>query len=107
MSKATYKLSMIDNQMYCKTNGQFARHLKHYNLDYREYFEQYETGITPLCYCGKPLTFYQKIENYANSCGDPICVGKSISLTKQQWNDSKKKEDSKNKRAAAAQRTKE
>jgi hypothetical protein len=98
---------LIDSQLYCKTNGQFARHLKHHALEYKEYFEIYETGVTPLCYCSKPLTFYQKTETYANSCGNPTCVGKSVSLTKQQWTDSEKKKDSENKRSAAAQRTSE
>lgn len=107
MSKATYKISKIDRQTYCKTNGHFARHLKSFGLTYKEYFETYEAGVTPLCYFCKPLTFYQKTESYANSCGDPGCVGKSISLTKQQWSDAKKKEDSENKKVAAAQRTAE
>lgn len=107
MSKATYKISKLDNGRYCKTNGHFARHLKANGFTYQEYFEMYETRVTPLCYCCKPLTFYQKSETYANSCGDPKCVGKNVSATKQAWDEEKRAEDSANKKLAAATRTEE
>lgn len=104
---ATYIISKIDNNSYCKTNGQFARHIKQNNLTYKEYYELYVTKITPLCYCLKPLTFYQKTETYANSCGNPKCVGKFVSKTKQQWTEKEKHQDSANKKKAAESRTQE
>lgn len=102
-----YIESKIDNKKYCKTNGQFTRHLRSNKITYKEYFEKYVTGHTPLCKCGSPLSFYQKTESYANSCGNPICVGNNVSATKQSWTADQKKADSANKRAAAKLKTPE
>jgi hypothetical protein len=107
MKQTIYITSQIDNQSYCKTNGQFTRHLRKHNLTYKDYYEIYETQITPLCGCLKPLTFYQKTESYANSCGDVVCVGKSVSITKQAWIEEQRQQDSKNKKLSAAQKTSE
>lgn len=107
MKQTIYITSKIDNQSYCKTNGQFTRHLRKHDLTYKDYYEIYETQITPLCSCLKPLTFYQKSESYANSCGDPKCVGTSVSATKQGWTDEQRQQDSINKSKAAAKRTPE
>ena len=107
MSNAQYIESKLDNKVYCKTNGQFTRHLKHNNLTYQEYYETYVTGITPLCYCNRPLSFYQKNESYAKSCGMDECIGKSISKAKQSWDYEQRLEDSKNKKLAALNRTSE
>lgn len=105
MSDAKYIESIIDGKTYCKTNGQFSRHLKTYNLSTKDYYEMYITGVTPLCSCNKPLTFYAKNETYANSCGNVKCVGKSVSATKQSWTIEQKIADSAAKKAAAAMRT--
>lgn len=105
MSDTKYIKSKIDNNIYCKTNGQFTRHINSSGLTYKDYFELYVTGITPLCYCGKPKTFYQKTETYANSCGSPECVGKTISNTKSQWTVEQKLQDSINKKQAAKLKT--
>ena len=102
-----YITSQIDNKDYCKINGQFTRHLKNNNLTYQEYYETYITKINPTCYCGKSLTFYQKNHLYANSCGNPTCVGKLVSNTKKSWSDDKRKQDSENKQKSAASRTNE
>lgn len=107
MSGTLYIESKLDNKSYCKTNGQFTRHLKHNNLSYQEYFETYISGFTPLCTCYKPLAFYQKTESYANSCGDVTCVGKSVSATKQSWTIAQKEADSNNKKKAALSKTDE
>lgn len=107
MSTAKYLVSKIDGNTYCKSNGQFARHIKNYGLSYREYYEKFVTGVERLCNCGKPLTFYQKNETYANSCGDPKCVGRSVSKTKKTWDADKRSLDSRNKKAAAAKKTQE
>ena len=106
MSGAVYQESMIDGQIYCRSNGQFTKHLRKYGLSYRQYYEKYVTGIEKLCYCGQPATFYQKNHSYAESCGDPGCVGKSVAKTKQTWSEEKKKTDSENKKTAARARTK-
>lgn len=95
----------MDSKQYCKTNGQFTRHLRDNNLTYQLYFETYVSGYTPLCLCGKPLTFYQNSETYANSCGDATCVGRSVSASKSQWTVEEKHRDSVNKKLAAARRT--
>lgn len=105
MSKTKYITSKIDNQSYCKTNGQFTRHLQNHNHTYQSYYETHVTGISPLCYCLKPLTFYQKDESYADSCGDPVCVGKTISNVKKNWSTEQIEKDRHNKCLAAQSRT--
>lgn len=100
MSNAIYIVSKIDNNRYCKTNGQFTRHLWNHNMTYQEYYEKYITGIERKCNCGNPLTFYQQNHTYANSCGDKQCIGKLISITKQNWSDEQKAKDSANKIAS-------
>jgi len=105
MSGAKYIKSVIDGNTYCKTNGQFSRHLKNNNLTYQNYYEKYVTGTSPTCGCGKSLSFYQKNQSYANSCGDPLCVGKTISRTKRDWHIDKREKDSQNKKLAASRRT--
>jgi hypothetical protein len=105
MNNTNYITSKIDQKSYCKSNGQFTRHLRQHNITYQGYYELYETGICMLCYCQKSLTFYQKSNSYANSCGDPICVGKTISATKQNWTTKQRELDSKHKKIAASNRT--
>jgi hypothetical protein len=105
MSNTKYITSKIDNNRYCKTNGQFSRHLSNNGLTYKDYFEMFITGVTPLCYCGKPKSFYQKTESYANSCGSSKCVGKTVSNSKSQWTKEQKLQDSVNKKQAAKLKT--
>lgn len=105
MNEAQYITSKIDNNQYCKDNGHFTRHIRKNGLTYKEYYETYITGFTPLCCCTKPLTFYQKTESYANSCGNPKCVGKNVSKTKSYWDAKKKKQDSDNKKIVASLRS--
>ena len=107
VNTAIYIESKIDGISYCKTNGQFTRHLRKNNLTYRDYYEKYITRNSPKCSCGERLAFYQKTESYANSCGGPECRGKNISNTKQNWTTGQKAIDSENKKKAAATRTKE
>jgi hypothetical protein len=107
VSKTIYVISKIDNKKYCKTNGQFTRHLCANNMAYQYYYETYITGFTPLCSCNKPLTLYQKNNEYANSCGNPQCVGKSISNAKQSWSAEQKLADSTAKKRAFMLRTPE
>lgn len=106
VSKTSYIKSKLDNQSYCKTNGQFARHLRLHNLTNREYYETYISGYTPLCYCCKPVTYYRD-GKYAKSCGDPCCVGTTIKQVKSAWTDNRKLEDSMNKKKAALLKTPE
>jgi len=107
MSDTKYIQSKIDNNSYCKTNGQFTRHISNNGLTYKDYFEIYVTGVTPLCYCGKARTFYQKTETYANSCGAPSCVGRTVSNSKSRWTEEQKLQDSTNKKQAAKLKTTE
>ena len=104
---AIYETSKIDNEKYCKSNGQFTKHLKQHSYTYQSYYEEYITGISPKCRCGLSLTFYQHTHTYANSCGAPKCVGKSVSETKQNWTDEQRHADSENKSNAASKRTPE
>ena len=105
VSAAIYLESKIDGKSYCKTNGQFTRHLRQHSLTYQEYYEKYVTGVSPKCYCGEPLTLYQKTDTYANSCGNPVCVGKTISVSKSNWSTEERLLDSENKKRSAAKRT--
>lgn len=107
VSVAIYIESKIDGKSYCKTNGQFTRHLRQHNLTYQDYFEKYITRTNPKCSCGERLAFYQKTESYASSCGQPCCRGKSISNTKKTWLAEQKERDRANKKKAAAGRSKE
>lgn len=103
--KTKYIESKIDNTLYCKVNGQFTRHLKSNGLTYRDYYEIYVTGFTPLCCCGIKLSFYSTTDSYANSCGDPICVGKVVSSVRQNRPSEIKQQQSINYRAAQARKT--
>ncbi len=103
--EATYLISLIDGNRYCKSNGQFTRHLRENGYSYQEYYETFVTGIERKCYCGKPLTFHQSHSVYANSCGNPKCVGVTISQVKQNWTEEQKISDSINKSAAMQART--
>lgn len=105
VSATQYIKSKLDSNVYCKTNGQFTRHLRDNNLTYQSYFETYVSGYTPLCLCGKSMAFYQKSETYANSCGQAKCVGDSVRITKSKWSTEQKISDSANKKTAAALKT--
>lgn len=105
MGKAIYIKSKIDGNNYCKSNGQFTRHLKHHSLTYRQYYERYVTGIVMKCGCGKLKTFYQPTETYANSCGNPVCIGELIKETKANWTTEQRLSDAVNKKKWAASRT--
>jgi len=105
MSDANYVISKIDNKNYCVSNGQFTKHLRTNQLTYQAYYEKYITGTIKLCSCSKPLTFYQKNHTYASSCGNPVCVGKTIAKSKQLWTDEQKLSDSANKKKAANAKT--
>lgn len=107
MGTAIYIKSKIDGNEYCKSNGQFTRHLKKHDLTYQAYYEKYITKTKMKCQCGKSLTFYQQTETYANSCGDSVCIGKLIKGTKANWSEEQRLKDSTNKKKHAATRTKE
>lgn len=107
MTQAIYLISLIDGIKYCKSNGQFTRHLRKNNLTYQQYYEKYITGIEEKCnHCGDSKILNQNTHAYSRSCGDPACVGKEISLIKQSWSEEKKKSDSDNKKAAQKRKTK-
>lgn len=107
MSDTKYIESKIDGEVYCKINGRFTRHLQEHGLTYKDYYESYVTGYTPLCACGSPLTLYQPTHTYANSCGDRTCAGLIISNARHNASDEKKKQASENYKKAQANKTKE
>ena len=82
MNSTQYIVSKLDGKSYCKSNGKFSRHLKTHGFTLKDYYETFVSGYTPLCYCLKPVTFYTE-GKYANSCGSPKCVGKTVSDTRQ------------------------
>lgn len=105
---AIYETSKIDNKEYCRTNGQFTRHLRNNNITYQQYYEKYITGVEEICpHCGKPKAFYQKDHTYGKTCGRHDCVGKEIAKTKSEWSDEEKLADSVNKKLANKSRSKE
>ena len=104
---AKYIESKIDNDTYCITNGQFTKHLRKHNLTYQEYYEKFITMISPKCHCGKSLTFYQNTHLYAKSCGDPVCVGKIVSYTRQNISEDLRLIQSENYKKVHKNRTKE
>lgn len=87
---AIYIVSKLDNKEYCKTNGQFTRHLRNYNMTYRQYYEKYITGVEEICpYCSSPKSFYQHTNSYAQTCGSNNCYGLLISDIKSEFSDEK------------------
>lgn len=87
---AIYIISKIDNNQYCKTNGQFTKHLKNHNMKYQDYYETYILGRKELClYCSKSKSFYQHTHTYAKTCGDSVCYGKLMHEIKSNFSDEK------------------
>jgi hypothetical protein len=106
MNGTRYIESKLDGNTYCKSNGKFFRHLKTHGFTLKEYYETFVSGYTPLCYCLKPVTFYSE-GKYANSCGSPICVGKTVSDTRQNLPIEKKLVASENYKRAQRSKTPE
>jgi hypothetical protein len=87
---ANYTTSLLDNTLYCVTNGQFTRHLRSNGLTYREYYEKYVTSVEETCpYCSSPKTFYQRNHSYAKTCGSDACYGLLIKDIKAGFSDEK------------------
>jgi hypothetical protein len=77
---AEYIVSEIDSNRYCKTNGQFTRHLRNNNITYQQYYEKYITGIIEKCpYCESSKKFYQKTHTYAATCCSKECISSELS----------------------------
>ena len=103
-----YIESKLDGKRYCRDNGHFTKHLRKNNLTYQQYYEKYITFVEEKCpHCGNPKSFYQKNETYATTCGTSVCIGKEISITKQNWTEEERLLDSTNKKIALSVRTKE
>ncbi len=108
MNASKYIMSKIDNNNYCLSNGQFARHLKLHGITYQQYYEKYITGITETCsHCEKPKMFYQATNTYASTCGSPKCRGIAIKETKKNWTIEERNNFILNKKKADNTRTKE
>lgn len=90
---STTKISLIDGNEYCWSNGQFSRHLRSHGLDYQDYYEKYITGEAQKCpFCGARKKFYQEKNSYANTCGSPTCVGLQVKKIKSTWTKEKRAE---------------
>lgn len=107
MTATIYLESLLDGNTYCKTNGQFSRHLRNHGLTYQDYYETYVLGYCPTCACGSKLTLYTTTNTYPRSCGKRACVGKITSEVKKNWTPEQRKQDSDNKKAASAAETPE
>jgi hypothetical protein len=106
MNSKKYVESQIDGRSYCKSNGKFLQHLRTHGFTLKDYYEIFISGYTPLCHCLKPVTFYSD-GKYANSCGLPACVGKTISNVKQGLSKEQKSIASENHRRAQKSKTPE
>lgn len=102
-----YVVSLIDGKPYNVACGAFVKHLKKNGYTPQQYHEQFITGVEELCDCGRPKTFNHHKKIYANSCGDPVCVGKIVSKTKKNWSEEQRKKDSESKKKAATMKTTE
>lgn len=89
--KAKYVTSKLDGKEYCKTNGQFKRHLRNFNLSEQEYFERY-IGSAPKCICGASRKMNIPDWSFLPTCGQS-CKNEYLRLLKTEiWSDEKKKE---------------
>jgi hypothetical protein len=79
-----YITSKIDNQEYCRKNGQFTKHLRKHGITYQEYYETYVTGRKEFCqYCNQPKTLIQANDTYRDTCGAKECMAKNLSAIKR------------------------
>ena len=72
---AKYIQSLIDNNTYCLSNGQFTRHLKDHGLTKYDYYVQY-IGRDQCPFCTKEKQFNERKMVYLRTCGDKACVSK-------------------------------
>lgn len=106
MSNEKYIKSPFDGNLYCVVNGKFKRHLTENNTTFKEYWESYVTGVTPICpFCLAEVQFQQGQRTYSNTCGKKECKNKAISETKQNWTNEQRLLDSDNKKKAFKAKT--
>lgn len=88
-----YVISPIDNNRYCRKNGQFLRHLQANGYaTYQHFFESFFPHNVKSCTCGKKCKFIPTKMTYTNTCGQQRCINDVISNVKRRR--SKKQLDS-------------
>lgn len=89
MGKAKYVTSKVDGKTYCKTNGQFKKHLLQANISEQEYFERY-IGEAPKCICGASRKMSISDWTFLPTCGAK-CKNEYLRILKTEtWNSDKK-----------------
>lgn len=84
MLTGKFVISPIDNQRYCRKNGQFLRHLKSYGyVGYQEFYEDYYPQNIQYCGCGQKCLFENKTMTYKQTCGKKECASKITSNIRQ------------------------
>lgn len=80
-------VSPIDNQTYCRKNGQFLRHLrKNGYVDYQHFFETFYPDAIQYCpICGNKSSFRPNKMGYAQTCGTKTCASEISSKVKQNF----------------------
>lgn len=75
-----YIVSKLDNNKYCKSNGQFFKHLRENNLTFRDYYELFYLGYSPVCSycCCRQTSFYRASLTYSKACNRRECISQSI-----------------------------
>jgi len=90
-------ISPLDNNKYCRKNGQFSRHLTQHGFNgYQDFVDKTYPNDIKICSCGGKCSFDSSSMSYLRSCGNRDCVGKITSSVKsnfseKQWADQKQK----------------
>lgn len=86
-----FVISPIDNQSYCRKNGQFLRHLRDHGYSgYQDWFERTYPTLIQFCQCGKKCSFMDKKMSYRPTCGDKVCANILSSKVKASFTDEQK-----------------
>lgn len=93
-----YILSPIDGNTYCRSNGQFLRHLKINEYEgYQHFFESMYPNLIQYCeHCNVKCSFNITTMSYKQTCGSRACCGRVTSdirskRTQEDWDNWKKK----------------
>lgn len=79
--KSKYILSSIDNKKYCKSNGQFARHLSDNKISEEEYVSKFKGLKIPYCEsCGNKFKFLSSTWEWSKHCKIKKCKENGINL---------------------------
>ena len=81
-----YVISPLDSQRYCRSNGQFLRHILSYGYEsYQDFFESLYPKHVNYCRCGEKASFKNASMSYYAGCGNVSCRNKNISNRKKEF----------------------